>query len=52
MGKSTDGMPGVVFQFAKIKIFQDKASLQNVMNTTKIFVNPPIEDAVKFRDGF
>lgn len=30
MGKSTDGMPDVVFQFAKIKIFQGLLSSNRV----------------------
>lgn len=51
MGRTTGGMPVVVVQFAKVKIFRDKASIQNVMNTTRLFVNPPFEEAVKFREG-
>jgi hypothetical protein len=30
----------------------DKTSIQNVMNTTRLFVNPPFEEVVKFREGW
>lgn len=49
MGKSVDGMPMVLVQFAKVKIFKDKTSLQNVLNTTRILINPSIEEAAKVR---
>lgn len=49
MGKAADGMPVVLVQFAKVKIFKDKASLQNVLNTTQILINPPIEEAARVR---
>ncbi|AES99245.1 replication factor A protein 1 [Medicago truncatula] len=49
MGKSGGGMPIILVQFAKVKIFRDKASLQNVMNTTRILINPPIEQADQIR---
>ncbi|KAK2362598.1 replication protein A 70 kDa DNA-binding subunit C [Trifolium repens] len=51
MGKLSGGLPVVVVQFAKVKIFRDKASLQNVMNTTRIFINPDIAEVESFRNN-
>ncbi|MCH80240.1 replication factor A protein [Trifolium medium] len=52
MGKSsTGGLPIVVVQFAKVKIFRDKASLQNVLNTTRILINPDIPEAEAFKNS-
>ncbi|CAJ2649034.1 unnamed protein product [Trifolium pratense] len=42
-GKIPDVMPIVVVQFAKVKVFRDKTYLQNVMDTSRILVNPDIE---------
>ncbi|PNX66650.1 replication factor A protein, partial [Trifolium pratense] len=50
LGKTSGGLPVVVIQFAKVKIFRDQASIQNVINTTKIFVNPDIPEADAFKD--
>ncbi|KAK2416233.1 replication factor A protein [Trifolium repens] len=49
--KSSGGLPIVVVQFAKVKIFRDKASLQNVKNTTRIFVNPNIAEVETFKNS-
>ncbi|XP_045797524.1 replication protein A 70 kDa DNA-binding subunit-like [Trifolium pratense] len=51
LGKTSGGLPVVVIQFAKVKIFRDQASIQNVINTTKIFVNPDIPEADAFKDS-
>ncbi|KAK2391764.1 replication factor A protein [Trifolium repens] len=51
VGKLSSGLPIVVVQFAKVKIFRDKASLQNVMNTTRIFVNPDIAEVESFKNS-
>ncbi|KAK2409557.1 replication factor A protein [Trifolium repens] len=54
MDKLSGGLPVVVVvvvQFAKVKIFRDKASLQNVMNTTRFFVNPDIAEVESFRNS-
>ncbi|KAK2413753.1 replication protein A 70 kDa DNA-binding subunit C [Trifolium repens] len=51
MDKLSGGLPIVVAQFAKVKIFRDKASLQNVMNTTRIFVNPDIAEVETFKNS-
>ncbi|WJX45167.1 hypothetical protein P8452_32067 [Trifolium repens] len=51
MGKAGEGLPVVVIQFAKVKIFRDQASIQNVNNTTRIFVNPDIPEAHQFKDS-
>ncbi|WJX38287.1 hypothetical protein P8452_25966 [Trifolium repens] len=51
VGKLSGGLPIVVVQFAKVKIFRDKASLQNVMNTTRIFVNPDIAEVESFKNS-
>ncbi|KAK2408959.1 replication factor A protein [Trifolium repens] len=51
MDKQFGGLPIVVVQFAKVKIFRDKASLQNVMNTTWIFVNPDIAEVETFKNS-
>ena len=32
--------------------YAERESIQNFMNTTKIWVNPHFEEAVKFREGF
>ncbi|PNX60356.1 replication factor A protein, partial [Trifolium pratense] len=51
MGKSAvSGLSVVVVQFAKVKIFRDKASLQNVHNTTRILINPDIAEVEAFRN--
>ncbi|CAJ2673126.1 unnamed protein product [Trifolium pratense] len=50
MGKADEGLPVVVIKFAKIKIFRDQASIQNVINTTRIFINPDIPEAVEFKN--
>ncbi|WJX38032.1 hypothetical protein P8452_25732 [Trifolium repens] len=47
--KAGVGLPIVVVQFAKIKIFSGKVSIQNVVNATRIFVNPPIPEIVSLR---
>ncbi|WJX70584.1 hypothetical protein P8452_54675 [Trifolium repens] len=47
IGKSVVGLPIVVIQFAKVKIFRDKVSIQNVIHTTRIFVNPDIPEIVQ-----
>ncbi|KAK2407669.1 replication factor A protein [Trifolium repens] len=41
MGKSATGLP-IFVQFPKVKIFRDKTSIQNVINTTRILINPDI----------
>ncbi|PNX91992.1 replication factor-A carboxy-terminal domain protein [Trifolium pratense] len=41
----------VVIQFAKVEIFRDQASIQNVVNTTKILINPDIPEAIEFRNS-
>ncbi|KAK2364732.1 replication factor A protein [Trifolium repens] len=51
MGKAGQGLPVVVIQFVKVKIFRDQASIQNVINTTRIFVNPDIPEALQFKDS-
>ncbi|PNX97803.1 replication factor A protein [Trifolium pratense] len=51
LGKSSSGLPIVVIQFAKVKIFRDQASIQNVINTTKILVNPDIPEAEVFKNS-
>lgn len=51
MDRSGEGMPVLVIQFAKIKIFRDNASIQNVMAATRILVNPEIPEAVDFKNG-
>ncbi|CAJ2638179.1 unnamed protein product [Trifolium pratense] len=52
MGKSAvSGLSVVVVQFAKVKIFRDKASLQNVHNTTRILINPDIAEVEAFRNS-
>jgi hypothetical protein len=33
-------------------LFVDKASLQNVLNATKVLINPDIEEVVKFKEGY
>jgi len=30
----------------------DEASLQNVLNSTRIFINPDVVEAVKFKEGY
>ncbi|WJX88899.1 hypothetical protein P8452_70940 [Trifolium repens] len=37
--------------FAKIKTFRDKVSLQNVINTTRLFINPDIPDVESFKNS-
>ncbi|KAK2367223.1 replication factor A protein [Trifolium repens] len=44
IGKVFSGLPLVVVQFAKIKIFRGKASIQNVINTTRLLINPYIPE--------
>ncbi|WJX60744.1 hypothetical protein P8452_45916 [Trifolium repens] len=51
MGKAGEGLPVIVVQFAKIKIFRDEASIQNVINTTRIFINPDIPEAIEFKNS-
>ncbi|XP_045794777.1 uncharacterized protein LOC123889473 isoform X2 [Trifolium pratense] len=50
VGKKTDYMPVVIVQFAKVKLFRDEVSIQNVINTTRLLVDPPIAEAVGFKD--
>ncbi|MCH93705.1 replication factor-A carboxy-terminal domain protein, partial [Trifolium medium] len=50
LGKSPGGIPVVVVQFAKLKIFKENVSIQNVMNTTRILVNPEIEEALALKN--
>ncbi|KAK2411272.1 replication protein A 70 kDa DNA-binding subunit B [Trifolium repens] len=51
MGKAGEGLPVLVIQFAKVKIFRDQASIQNVINTTRIFVNPDLPEALRFKES-
>ncbi|KAK2414171.1 replication protein A 70 kDa DNA-binding subunit C [Trifolium repens] len=51
IGKSAVGLPIVVIQFAKVKIFRDKVSIQNVINTTRIFVNPNFPEVDAFKNS-
>ncbi|KAK2410313.1 replication protein A 70 kDa DNA-binding subunit B [Trifolium repens] len=51
MGKAGEGLPVLVIQFAKDKIFRDQASIQNVINTTRIFVNPDLPEALHFKES-
>ncbi|MCI23372.1 replication factor A protein, partial [Trifolium medium] len=51
IGKSPCVKPVVVVQFAKIKVFREKASIQNVMNATGILIDPKIEECVNFKNG-
>ncbi|PNY04521.1 replication factor-A carboxy-terminal domain protein [Trifolium pratense] len=51
MESNSEGLPVVAVQFAKVKIFRDKVSLQNVINTTQIFINPDFKEAVDLRNG-
>ncbi|MCH79355.1 replication factor A protein [Trifolium medium] len=51
MGKSSGGLPIVVVQFAKVKIFRDKASIQNVLHTTRILINPDIPEVETFKNS-
>ncbi|WJX48939.1 hypothetical protein P8452_35436 [Trifolium repens] len=51
IGKSVVGLPIVVIQYAKIKIFRDKVSIQNVIHTTRIFVNPDIPEVETFKNS-
>ncbi|KAK2358668.1 replication factor A protein [Trifolium repens] len=51
MLKSSGCLPIVVVQFAKIKTFRDKVSLQNVINTTRLFINPDIPDVESFKNS-
>ncbi|GAU51524.1 hypothetical protein TSUD_413880 [Trifolium subterraneum] len=51
MGKEKEGLPVVVIQFPKVKISRDKTSIQNVINTTRIFVNPDIPEAKALKKG-
>ncbi|KAK2415843.1 replication protein A 70 kDa DNA-binding subunit C [Trifolium repens] len=51
MGKSSSGLPVVVIQFAKVKLFRETASLQNVSNTTRIFINPEIPEVEDFKNS-
>ncbi|KAK2411352.1 replication factor A protein [Trifolium repens] len=38
-------------QFAKIKIFRGKASIQNVINTTRLLINPYIPEVESFKNS-
>ncbi|PNX96289.1 replication factor-A carboxy-terminal domain protein [Trifolium pratense] len=51
LAKNDVGLPTVVVQFAKIKMFAGKVSVQNVMNATKIHVNPSIPEVVSFKQA-
>lgn len=51
MAKAEGGLPVLVMQFAKLKIFRDVVSLQNVMNTTRILINPDIPEVAEFKKG-
>ncbi|XP_057451568.1 replication protein A 70 kDa DNA-binding subunit C-like isoform X2 [Lotus japonicus] len=42
----------VVVQFAKIKPFKGKPSIQNVYGATQILFNPPIDEAASVRERF
>ncbi|KAK2353633.1 replication factor A protein [Trifolium repens] len=44
-------VPIVVIQFAKVKIFREKVSIQSVINTTRILVNPYIPEVETFKDS-
>ncbi|PNX96435.1 replication factor-A carboxy-terminal domain protein [Trifolium pratense] len=51
MGKLTSGLPIVAVQFAKVKMFRDKASIQNVLHATRIFVNADIPELESFKSS-
>ncbi|XP_045823690.1 replication protein A 70 kDa DNA-binding subunit B-like isoform X2 [Trifolium pratense] len=51
LGKAHNGLPVVVVQFAKIKTFRGSISIQNIINATRLFVNPAIEEADALKNG-
>ncbi|GAU31614.1 hypothetical protein TSUD_63630 [Trifolium subterraneum] len=51
LSRRDEGLPVVVVQFAKIKIFRGNVSLQNVMSATRIYVNPSIPEFFSFKKG-
>ncbi|CAJ2657473.1 unnamed protein product [Trifolium pratense] len=51
VGKVDRGLPILVLQFAKIKIFRGKVSIQNVLNATRIYFNPSTPEVVSFKES-
>ncbi|GAU40429.1 hypothetical protein TSUD_397480 [Trifolium subterraneum] len=49
IGKAVVGMKIVVVQFAKLKMFRDKVSIQNVLNATRVLVNRVINEIDEFK---
>ncbi|KAK2392196.1 replication protein A 70 kDa DNA-binding subunit E [Trifolium repens] len=44
-------LPVLVIQFAKIKDFRGNVSIQNVLNATRIYINPSMPEADAFKEG-
>ncbi|XP_045791024.1 replication factor A protein 1-like isoform X3 [Trifolium pratense] len=51
IGNCPSGLHVVALQFAKVKIFRGKVSIQDVMNTTRIFLDPEIKETSELRKG-
>ncbi|XP_045810506.1 replication protein A 70 kDa DNA-binding subunit C-like [Trifolium pratense] len=51
IGKFSPGLPIVVVQYMKVKIFREKASIQNVMNATRLMINPDIPEVESFKNS-
>ncbi|AES99748.2 hypothetical protein MTR_5g084280 [Medicago truncatula] len=51
MAKVDEGLHMLDMQFTKVKIFSENGSPQNVVNTTRIMINPDISEAAEFKKG-
>nr|ABN09761.1 Nucleic acid-binding, OB-fold [Medicago truncatula] len=49
MAKVDEGLHVLDMQFTKVKIFSENGSPQNVVNTTRIMINPDISEAAEFK---
>ncbi|KAJ1386662.1 hypothetical protein SESBI_40587 [Sesbania bispinosa] len=45
------GLPVVIFQLARVKLYRGEVRIQNVMNATKIWWNPDIAEALEFKNS-
>ncbi|KAK2411537.1 replication protein A 70 kDa DNA-binding subunit C [Trifolium repens] len=51
MADASGAMPICIVQYAKVKLFRDQVSIQNVINATRIMMDPDVAEVVAFRDG-
>ncbi|KAJ1426976.1 Nucleic acid-binding, OB-fold [Sesbania bispinosa] len=51
LGLPRCGLPVLILQLAKLNLYKGEVGIQNVMNTSKVYWNPDMPEALEFRNG-